>query len=132
MAFLKPLAACMSVVSACAALACGSTATPHADPAVRVLTGAVDGTDAQVAIVASAHRALVYFCGGSSSYPILTHWFTLDLDSSGGANAKAAGAGDWSFDGQLGTGDAAGGAFTIADGTKLTFHATRVGDGTIA
>jgi hypothetical protein len=61
----------------------------------------------------------------------LTHWFTLDLDSSGATNAQADAGQDWTLDGQLTTGEASG-AVTVADGTQHAFHATGVGDGTIA
>src|SRR5215471_1648447 len=93
--------------AACAVLACGST-SQHGPSAVRVYIGVVDGTDAQVALVASAHHTRIYFCGGPSSYMTLTRWFTLDLDSSGATHAQADAGQDWTLDGQLTTGKASG------------------------
>jgi hypothetical protein len=124
----KPFA--VSTLSACAAVACGSTSPPAA-PAARIFTGTVDGTDAQVAVVASARHLRVYFCGGPASYATMTHWFTLDLDPSGAAHAQADAAQTWSLDGQVGDTTATG-AITIADGTRFTFATTRVSAGTIA
>jgi hypothetical protein len=124
----KPFA--VSTVSACAVIACAST-SPSAAPAARVFTGAVDGTDAQVAVVASARHVRVYLCGGPASYATLTHWFALDLDASGGAHAQADGAEAWSLDGQVADTTATG-AVTIADGTRFTFETARVSAGTIA
>ncbi len=130
MVLLKRFALGGSVLGTCAVFACSSSSTPHSG-SVRVLVGTVEGTDAQVAVVASAHRARIYFCGGDSSYPALTHWFTADVDASGAIRAEADAPGDWSIEGQVGGADAAG-AVTVADGTRLTFRATNVAGGTIA
>ena len=113
---------------ASATLACSSS--PSA-PAPRIFTGTVDGSDAQVAMVASSHHVRIYFCGGPSSYPALTHWFTLDLDSAGGTHATASTTGDWSLDGQIGVAGASG-TVTVTDGTMYAFHATTVAAATIA
>ena len=131
MGLSRRVAMCCSALSACAAIvACGSTAAPTPTGA-RVFTGTVEGTDAEVAIVASARHVRIYFCGGPSSYMTMTHWFTLDLDPSGATQAQADAATDWTLDGKL-TDPTASGSITIADGTSLTFRAARVADTTIA
>jgi hypothetical protein len=91
------------------------------------------GTDALVAIVATPHRARVYFCGGSSSFETLTRWFTVDIASSGDAVVEPD-AGDWQlqarFDAQGATG--AAGTVTPGDGVARSFQAAAVATGTIA
>jgi hypothetical protein len=117
-------------VTACAVVACGSTSA-RGPSAARVYTGSVDGTDVQVALVASAHQTRIYFCGGPSSYTTMTRWFTLDLNSTGATHAQADASNDWTLDGQL-AGSGASGSVIVADGTRLAFHATNVSPGTIA
>jgi hypothetical protein len=74
----------------------------------------------------------VYFCGGNATYPKITHWLNgVVVDPKSNTLAQPGAAGDWSVDGQLGDAGATGTA-TSADGTKLTFHAALVKDGTIA
>jgi hypothetical protein len=128
---LTPLVLRGAVLSAGTVLGCGSSSAPHPVAAARVFIGNVDGTDAQVALVATSSRTRVYFCGGNSSYSMLTRWFTLDVDSSGAVHAPAPDAGSWSLDGHIAGTDITG-SITIADGTAYTFRATAVGEGTLA
>jgi hypothetical protein len=131
MKFWTQFALCAAVPSACAALGCGSSAASRPVAATRVYTGKVDGTDAQVAIVATSRHARIYFCGGDTTFPVLTRWFAVDVDPSGASHAPLSDAGAWSLDAQLGAADA-NGAIVVADGTRFTFRATPAGDGTIA
>jgi hypothetical protein len=114
-----------------------SSSSPAAHPPAadaggteRVFTGHMAGTDATVAIVATPRRARAYFCGGSSSYATLTHWFTVDIDSTGKAISQPD-AGDWALEAQI-AGDQTTGSVTPADGTTRTFETSAVAPGTIA
>lgn len=100
-------------------------------PPSRVLVGSVTENDAQVGVVATAHHARLFLCGGPSSYQSATHWFSLDLDASGQIIAQDASAGPFSVDGRIGQ-NSAGGVVTLADGTSLTFQASPTAHGTLA
>jgi hypothetical protein len=112
---------------------CGSSssaAAPAEGP--RVFVGQVTGTDARVGIIATAHHARVYFCGGDGSYGTLTHWIpSATLDPAGGGLSQAADAAGWAIDGHL---DASGASGTLmaAGGAPLAFSALPVAPGTIA
>jgi hypothetical protein len=55
---------------------------------LRVLVGAVDGSDIAVGAIIADRHARMFFCGGASSYATATHWFPLvDLDLEGDADA---------------------------------------------
>jgi hypothetical protein len=93
--------------------------------------GEVDGTDVRVAIVATAHNARVYFCGGDASYMTLTRWFPLvPIDPAAGAVSQNTADG-WSLQGHL---DDAGVTGTIAVNGQgpWPFRMTPVAQGTIA
>lgn len=118
--------------AACLTLGCSassSSPTPPSPP--RVFTGEVDGTDARVAVIATAHHARVYFCGGDASFANSTRWFPVDIGAAGHVSSSAAGAGGLSFDGQIGSGDVRG-SFVAGDGKAHTFVANPVPAGTIA
>jgi len=50
----------------------GGGGPPPAAP--QTFVGAIDGTDAAAALVASNGSVLLFFCGGAQSYATLTHW----------------------------------------------------------
>lgn len=68
---------------------CGSAAsTPAggADAATagpRVFVGAVNASDARVAVVARGAAARLYFCGGDASYQSFTRWLDVTADGTG-------------------------------------------------
>ena len=64
-------------------------------PTPSVLTGQVEGTDARLAIVATARHARVYFCGGDSSYQVLSRWVPADIESDGQLMADEALSAGW-------------------------------------
>lgn len=109
--------------------ACSSSSTPSAPP--RVFTGEVDGTDARVGVVATAHHARVFFCGGDSSFATSTHWFQVDIGASGQVGSPVPLDGGLSFGGQVGDADVRG-SFVTGDGKTHTFVASPVSAGTIA
>jgi hypothetical protein len=134
---IRKFVSCLLILAAATGFGCSSSSPAAAHPPAndgggtdRVLTGQMAGTDATVAIVASPRHARVYFCGGSSSYGTLTHWFTVDIDSTGKAISQPD-AGDWALQAQL-EGDRMIGSVTPADGVVRAFQAGAVAAGTIA
>src|SRR6266571_2264201 len=65
-----PLAALC--IFGCDSNAATMAADAQAGKSPRLYVGTVDGSDARVALVATAHHARIYFCGGPSSYMDLT------------------------------------------------------------
>jgi hypothetical protein len=121
------------VRAACVGIGCGllSCSNSQSVEAVRVLVGPVAENDAQVGIVATAHHARLFLCGGPSSYSSATHWFSIDVSASEQIMAEAGSTGPLSVVGHIGQADA-GGVITLADGTALTFQASRTVPGTLA
>jgi hypothetical protein len=44
--------------------------------------GSVEGSDVAVGVVFAEQRAVLFFCGGDSSYELSTHWFSSALPKS--------------------------------------------------
>jgi hypothetical protein len=62
---------------------------------LRVLVGAVDGSDIAVGAIIADRYARMFFCGGASSYASATHWFPLvelgdDSDADAGFDQTSA------------------------------------------
>jgi hypothetical protein len=124
----------LTAVATLVALGCGSSSrsapsNPDAS-STQVYTGQVMGTDARVAVVATAHRARFFFCGGPMSYATSTHWFTVDVGASGDAGASLPPPQAVSFGGQV-RGDGVHGSVLFPDGTAHPFDAAPVAGGTL-
>lgn len=100
------------------------------DPEASVFTGTLTGTDARVAIIATKHRARLYFCGGDSTYTMLSRWVTADLAANGDVTPDASAKG-WSIDANVGQ-TMANGTLTTGDAASHAFLATAVDKKTIA
>jgi hypothetical protein len=125
--------ALVSVAVAATAIACamGHVAKPEAGSPPRVFVGDVSGTDVRVAVVATPHRARIYFCGGTSSYATATKWLVADIDSAQHLTANARDNDAWRLDASIELGTI-GGTVQLGDSTRRTFQATAVARGTIA
>jgi hypothetical protein len=132
---LRPSAFAASCTVLAALLgAAGCSSSSSAGPAVattsRVFVGAVTGTDAQVGLVATETGAVVYFCGGDSSFATKTHWIPSAAIGATGLMAASDTSG-WSLSGQLDDGGASGNV-VMGDGGTFAFHANPVAAQTIA
>ena len=133
------LASAFAFACECAAVAagmasCGSTSSSPAPAAApRVFVGEVTGSDARVAVVATAHHARVYFCGGDATFATMTHWMpSVAIDASSGELLQdGATVGGWNVVGQV-TAAEASGTVVVASGSTFSFHAAPVVAGTIA
>ena len=117
-----------------AAAGCGSSSsatTPSPSPTTRVFVGEVTGTDAQVAVIATATHARLYFCGGDASFDTKTHWIPSATLGGSQLTPSPADSGGWSVAGQLDESGANGTVVMGAAGT-FSFHANPVAEATIA
>jgi hypothetical protein len=117
------------VVGALGCMSNSPPATPSSPPAApRMWVGEVAGTDARVAVVATEHKARVYFCGGDSSFATSSKWVVAPIEDSGSMAASSA---SWRIEGHA---DASGvrGWVDRGDGVRRTFEAAPVQPGTIA
>jgi hypothetical protein len=114
------------------ALGCGTgkPATPGGGALPpRVFVGEVTGTDVRLAVIATARRARIYFCGGNSTYATATRWLAADLDT--GQRLTLQAPQNWQLDGQLVEATLSG-TIDMGDGVSHPFAAAGVGQGTIA
>jgi hypothetical protein len=120
------------VFLAAAVCGCGSSSGGAASTsAPRVFVGTVDGSDAQVAVIATEHHARVYFCGGDSSFATMTHWIpSASLDPAAGTLSDDGSTG-WTVSGHLDDTTVTGSVMAGGQG-PYAFHATPVAAGTIA
>ncbi|XYH95651.1 hypothetical protein ACMHYB_48930 [Sorangium sp. So ce1128] len=86
------------------------------DLAPETSVGAVEGTDAVVAVVRGEGQVTLYVCGGASSYATMTRWFEGTADASG---AFSIANGGWTASAEPG-GDA--GRLRTPDGAELAFR----------
>jgi hypothetical protein len=102
----------------------------HAAPTVYV--GAVEGTDANVALVVDNGQVLGYACGGNATWSTHSSWFPVTADSVlGDGSFKLTGAKGHVLQG-LYSADAAEGTLTLPDGTELPWAAEVATDNTPA
>jgi hypothetical protein len=109
----------------------GKDAAPdvdHTSTPPRVFVGDVEGTDAQVGIVASSARARFYFCGGATSYLTLTRWLPVGFTDASDITSQVVGL---ELKASLHGADAKG-TIRDQDGTMHLFGATEVAPGTVA
>jgi len=109
-------------------MSCSNSSEPAG---VRVFVGQVAENDARVGIVATAHHARLFLCGGPTSYSSATHWFSLDLTPSAQIAAEGGTTGSFSVAGHIGP-TSAGGTLTLPDGSTLTFQASPVSTGSLS
>jgi hypothetical protein len=110
------------------AFACGGRdpeATAH------VYTGDVTGTDVRVGIIASAHHARVFFCGGATSYMTMTRWLNADIDVAHKFSLPTTPHQYWGLQGEVGDVEIAG-SVDMGDATPRPFRATVVSERTIS
>jgi hypothetical protein len=109
----------------------GPSDAPYtADPGANVFTGELAGTDARVAIIATKHHARLYFCGGDSTYTMLSRWVTADLSANGDVTADRSAMG-WSIDATVGE-TMVNGTLTTGDASPYSFLAMAVDKKTIS
>jgi len=89
--------------------------------------GQVEDTDVRVGIVADSAHALLFFCGGASSFATATRWFSLDI---GEGTAKFEDE-TWHVDARLEP-NRVSGEVTRDDGVVRPFSAQRVAPDTLA
>ena len=90
--------------------------------------GALEGTDAVVALVADGDRVLAYVCGGDATRDTHTRWFSGPIDS--GDFELFAGA--WSLTGTLTDDGDLTGVVTSPGGDAASFDALGAEQGTLA
>lgn len=104
------------------------------DRALRVLVGAVEGSDIAVGAIIADRRARMFFCGGASSYASATHWFPLvelGLDGDADAGFDQTSADGFAVRGSL-LGATLRGEVTRKGEASQQFSADLVQDGTLA
>jgi hypothetical protein len=123
---------------ACSALGCGgrdldafSTQGSVDAGTPRVSVGEVTGTDVRVAVVATDHRARIFFCGGDSSYATATRWLVVDIDSFQRVVLPPSVDQPWRLDAEVQP-ERIAGTFDMGDAVSHVFEATAVAPGTIA
>ncbi|WP_437809593.1 hypothetical protein [Sorangium sp. So ce1078] len=99
------------------ALLCAACAANPEAPPLEVSVGAVDGTDAVVALVRGEGAVTLYVCGGASSYATMTRWFEGPEDASGAFSLAS--------DGWTASADPGGesGRLRTPEGAELAFRA---------
>lgn len=111
------------------AVGCGSSGTAPAPPLV--FTGEVAGTDARVAVVATAGHARFYFCGGATSYPTMTTWFATTRHPDGAIDLPDGSTPGFTLSGDVGQ-NSVSGSITRTGELPKTFTASRIPSGSIA
>ncbi len=109
--------------------ACGDGPPPS--PAGRVYTGEVTGTDVRVGIIATEHRARVFFCGGDSTYETMTRWVTGDIDAAHQLSLPSSATAKWVLTGAVADAEVTG-SVDVGDGVARSFRATMVSERTIS
>jgi hypothetical protein len=119
----------LAAVIALSAFACGDGSPPS--PAARVYTGAVDDSDAWVGVIATEHRARLFFCGGPVGYELMTRWITADINAEHQLGLPSDAAANWRIGGKVTDAEVTG-SIDIGDSRLRSFHATMVSERTIS
>ncbi|KYF57189.1 hypothetical protein BE04_31495, partial [Sorangium cellulosum] len=90
-----------------------------------ISVGAVDGTDAVLAVVRGEGAVTLYVCGGASTYATMTRWFEGPEDPSGAFSIESGG---WTATADPGGGS---GRLRTPDGAELAFRARPAAPGSI-
>jgi hypothetical protein len=123
-----------------ATAACGSSSGPSpsapadastAPAAIRTFVGDVTGTDARVAVLATATHARIYFCGGDASFATRTHWIPSAAVAGTQLAPPSPDSTGWSVEGQVDDAGASG-SVVMGDAGTFAFHANPLAAGTIA
>jgi hypothetical protein len=118
-----------AVVIALSAFACGDGPPPS--PAARIYTGTVADSDAWVGVIATEHRARLFFCGGATSYQTMTRWITADVDAQHQLGIPADAGPTWGLRGKVADAEVTG-SIDIGDAVARAFRATMVSERTIS
>jgi hypothetical protein len=118
-----------AVALALSAFACGDG--PPTSPTARVYTGEVADTDVRVGIIATEHRARLFFCGGASSYETMTRWVTADVDTLHQLKIPSDAAPTWGIQGTVADAEITG-SVDMGNGAPRVFRATVVSERTIS
>jgi hypothetical protein len=118
-------------LAAAIALTTAACSDEPAKPFARVYTGDLTGTDVRVGIIATEHRARLFFCGGASSYQTMTGWLTADVDAAHQLSIPSDAAKTWGLQGRVADTEVTG-AIDKGDGMSRPFRATVVSDRTIS
>lgn len=114
------------------AMSCSAGGPPAGDEATvspGLFTGALEGSDAKIALVRNDAAWAAYVCGGASSMSSLTGWFQGDLARGGGAvDARSDGK---HLSAEFGA-EAATGTVTVDGGEAVRFEASVVPEGVAA
>ncbi|HEX4475887.1 MAG TPA: hypothetical protein VH142_12465 [Polyangiaceae bacterium] len=121
--------ATLALFLAVTAVGCGSSGVAPARPLV--FTGEVAGTDARLAVVATAGHARFYFCGGATSYPTMTMWFATTRHPDGTIDLPDGSTPGFALSGDVGQ-DSVSGSITRLGELPKTFTASRIPSGSIA
>jgi hypothetical protein len=104
----------------------------YAQAAPTIYVGAVEGTDALVAVVIEDGQILAYSCGGNRTWESHSSWFPINEQS-------VLGDGSFTLTGQRGhilqgfySAEAAEGRLTLPDGTEAAWSADIISQGTAA
>jgi hypothetical protein len=116
--------------AAAVALATLGCSDERESPFARVYTGELTGTDVRVGIIATEHRARVFFCGGASTVEKMTAWITADIDAAHQLGIPADAAPTWKLQGRVADTEVTG-SIDTGDGIPQGFRATVVSERTI-
>ena len=106
-------------------------ATVPGQSALRFYTGVLDDTDARVGVVAAAHHARLYFCGGDTTYRELSRWIPAAMGDGGELFPDRTAAMGWAVHATVGEGLVSG-SLATGDGGSHGFRATLVDAHTMA
>ncbi|WP_438024051.1 hypothetical protein [Sorangium sp. So ce233] len=112
----RALARAAGVLGALLCAGCAADPEEHEAPATGTSVGAVDGSDAVVAVVRGEGEVTLYVCGGASSYATMTRWFEGTVEANGAFSLSNGG---WTARAEPG-GDA--GTLRSPDGAELAFR----------
>jgi hypothetical protein len=118
----------LAIALALSAFGCGDD---DRKPTARVYTGEVVGTDVRVGIIASEHRARVFFCGGDESYETTTGWLNAEIDDAHKFGIPADAGQTWILSGNVADAEI-NGTIDMGNAMPLPFRATAVSDRTIS
>ncbi len=121
----------LALFLAVTAVGCGSSGTAPAPAPRLVFTGEVAGTDARLAVVATAGHARFYFCGGATSYPTMTTWFATTRHPDGAIDLPDGSTPGFVLSGDVGQ-DSVSGSITRTGDLPKTFTASRIPSRSIA
>ncbi|WP_437965774.1 hypothetical protein WMF04_40030 [Sorangium sp. So ce260] len=115
--YVKSVRAMALATGLLGALLCAACAADPEAPPPEISVGAVDGTDAVLALVRGEGAVTLYVCGGASSYATMTRWFEGPEDASGAFSLASEG---WTASADPG---GESGRLRTPEGAELAFRA---------